>query len=539
MGIMTADPGTPIGSADLLRVLGGGRADGPPDAAATRAWHELVERYGAYAWTICWRILEDRDASEEAAQELWLHVRAKAHLFKGTGPDPEASARAWLAQLATTCSLHALRRRRRERSHRRPLTMDRAADPVPTTDHEHLRLAVRHELEAMPEADGTALSLRYIAGCDYAEVGSSLGCSPQAARVRVHRALKRLRSRLSRGGAALGAAGGGMACDDILPGFASGCIAAVPPPPPQLLAHWHGLLSSPLHPAASSAALPLGSKLMAKLSLAAASVAAAAVLSSALSSANAVIAAADTPPPAPAETAPAAPGPQVPAQSSSQSSSQVSMTTVNGRTQVTVNGRPVDLGGALGAAPGSQLSVTTVDGRPQVTVNGRPVDPASVFVDGQPGQAAPVERTWLGVETGEASVTLDHQLHLAEHTGLEVETVLPDSPAAAAGIKAYDVLTHIDDHLLTDPDQLDTLLDTYADKQVVSVRLLREGKEVRLEATLGRHLDHGPRDPRQRRLLVLRKKLQKEAQRMMEFPVPGGSAPAVPAPARPTEPNPF
>ena len=52
--------------------------------------------------------------------------------------------------------------------------------------------AVRRALDELPERDREALSLRVIEARPYREIATLLGCSEQAARVRVSRGLQRL-----------------------------------------------------------------------------------------------------------------------------------------------------------------------------------------------------------------------------------------------------------------------------------------------------------------------------------------------------------
>jgi hypothetical protein len=103
-----------------------------------------------------------------------------------------------------------------------------------------------------------------------------------------------------------------------------------------------------------------------------------------------------------------------------------------------------------------------------------------------------VERTWLGVVVSQASPTLAHQLGLAAGAGLQVERVVPDSPAAAAGIEQYDVLVRLGDQLLVNQQQLEVVLDTNADGARTTVQLMRQAKERTLEVVLRRRMM--PRD---------------------------------------------
>src|SRR5581483_12087828 len=64
---------------------------------------------------------------------------------------------------------------------------------------------------------------------------------------------------------------------------------------------------------------------------------------------------------------------------------------------------------------------------------------------------------FIGVETSPVTPALTAQLALPEGTGLVVEQVVPDSPAAAS-IKPNDILLKLDDQWLIDPWQFAVLV---------------------------------------------------------------------------------
>jgi len=63
--------------------------------------------------------------------------------------------------------------------------------------------------------------------------------------------------------------------------------------------------------------------------------------------------------------------------------------------------------------------------------------------------AATVKATYLGVATSFPPEPLADQLKLAKGVGLLVEFIDAKGPAAAAGLRKNDVLTRLDDQLLT------------------------------------------------------------------------------------------
>ena len=97
--------------------------------------------------------------------------------------------------------------------------------------------------------------------------------------------------------------------------------------------------------------------------------------------------------------------------------------------------------------------------------------------------------TWLGVAADEVSEELRAQLPLESGAGLVVRSVIPGSPAAAAALQNNDVLLKLDDQLLTNPQQLRTLVSAKKDGETVKVTYFRRGQQATTEVKLAMHED--------------------------------------------------
>jgi len=94
--------------------------------------------------------------------------------------------------------------------------------------------------------------------------------------------------------------------------------------------------------------------------------------------------------------------------------------------------------------------------------------------------------TYLGVETDEVPRVVSEQLGLPKGFGLVVEYVVPDGPAAAAGIQQSDILRMLNDQILTEPDQLSKLIRSFPDGTTVTFTVLRKGKEEKIGVKLAK-----------------------------------------------------
>ena len=116
---------------------------------------------------------------------------------------------------------------------------------------------------------------------------------------------------------------------------------------------------------------------------------------------------------------------------------------------------------------------------------------------GQPAQPLPppgdrdrhekkVPVTYLGVETSDVPRVVSEQLGLPKGFGLVVDYVVPEGPAAAAGIQQNDILKMFNDQILTEPDQLSKLVRSLSEGTTVTLTVLRKGKEEKIGVKLAK-----------------------------------------------------
>jgi hypothetical protein len=94
--------------------------------------------------------------------------------------------------------------------------------------------------------------------------------------------------------------------------------------------------------------------------------------------------------------------------------------------------------------------------------------------------------TYLGVETSDVPRVVSEQLGLPRGFGLVVDYVVPDGPAAAAGVQQNDILRMLNDQILTEPDQLSKLIRSFSEGTTVTLTVLRKGKEEKIGVKLSK-----------------------------------------------------
>jgi len=166
--------------------------------AATRdgSSRAFAELYGAHAnrveRLVRSRCSQDEHAVADVVQEVF--TRALAHIDQLRDP---ALFGAWVRSIAGHVVVDHQRasKRTHELDEASGLTIE-AGDPMPDALVEAGDLIglLRRSLTALSEPDATAITLTVGRGLSPAELGAELGVSPGAAKVRLHRARKRLRA---------------------------------------------------------------------------------------------------------------------------------------------------------------------------------------------------------------------------------------------------------------------------------------------------------------------------------------------------------
>lgn len=166
-----------------------------PEPAA--GWAHLVAEHGPAIWSLIRGLSRGQDEAEDAYQEFWLRLPTAATGFTPAASGADGAARAWLMRVAYTTAMNRHRRQRAERAE--PLADLPAGEEAPMEDREARQVLadqVRNAINDLPENHRRPLVLHLIGGLGYEELAADLRCSVVNARVRVHRALKRVRERL-------------------------------------------------------------------------------------------------------------------------------------------------------------------------------------------------------------------------------------------------------------------------------------------------------------------------------------------------------
>jgi len=176
-----------------IALLADYRAKGTEEAFAA-----LVRQYAGLVYSVAFRRLSDGHWAEDVAQTVFSRLAAAKPPLK-----TDAELAGWLHRTTLHVSIDTWRResRRRIREQQAAIT-DASPAPDPWAQ---IAPALDDALDELAESDREVLLLRYFERKSMRDVGNALGITEAAAKMRVGRALERLRDGLTARNAACGA----------------------------------------------------------------------------------------------------------------------------------------------------------------------------------------------------------------------------------------------------------------------------------------------------------------------------------------------
>ncbi len=92
---------------------------------------------------------------------------------------------------------------------------------------------------------------------------------------------------------------------------------------------------------------------------------------------------------------------------------------------------------------------------------------------------------WLGIQIQDITRDVAEYYQLPKHEGVLIYQILPEGPASAAGMMAGDVITAFAGHPIRHSKELIQLVEAHQIGQTVRMEVLREGKGITLQVTIG------------------------------------------------------
>jgi RNA polymerase sigma-70 factor (ECF subfamily) len=160
------------------------------------AFDELVRATYTDTYTLAYRLTGDEEDARDVTQEAYLRAFRALKRFRG-----DAQFSTWLYRITANCAATLVGKRSRARHDE--LTEENAApdlrpeaDPEAMADAELLRDRVSGALAELPPRLRAVVVLRDVYDLPHEAIAQELGITEAAAKVRLHRARRKLRERL-------------------------------------------------------------------------------------------------------------------------------------------------------------------------------------------------------------------------------------------------------------------------------------------------------------------------------------------------------
>ena len=160
------------------------------------AFTRLVEEHQTHVYNLCYRMLGELEAAEDAAQESFLRAYQNIHRYDRNRPFAT-----WLLSIAAHYCIDRLRRRKLsmfslDQENEGGTTLEIADSASPDPEAESVKREERDHLHVLlkelDETDRAAVIMRYWYDFSEVEIAESLRLTVSAVKSRLHRASKEL-----------------------------------------------------------------------------------------------------------------------------------------------------------------------------------------------------------------------------------------------------------------------------------------------------------------------------------------------------------
>ncbi len=160
------------------------------------AFNELVRATSAATYTLAYRLVGNEEDARDVVQEAYLKSYRAIKDFRS-----DAQFSTWMYRITANCASTHVRSRRRHRYEELPdettvVDQGREVDPEAAAAGAELRSQLVAALSELPSRMRAVVVLRDVYDLTHAEIADHLGVTETAAKVRLHRARRRLRSSL-------------------------------------------------------------------------------------------------------------------------------------------------------------------------------------------------------------------------------------------------------------------------------------------------------------------------------------------------------
>ena len=159
---------------------------------AMHAYGLLVDRYKDMVFTLCLRMLKNKEDAEETAQDIFMKAYKSLSTFKGN-----SKFSTWIYKIAYNTSLDKLRSNKNKYI---TDTFDKINEnKIISTENAFVALELKEQqkiikkcLELLPGDDGFLLTLFYYDDLSVSELAATMGTNSNNVKIKLYRARKKL-----------------------------------------------------------------------------------------------------------------------------------------------------------------------------------------------------------------------------------------------------------------------------------------------------------------------------------------------------------
>ena len=164
-----------------------------------QAYALLVNRYQEYVFTLVLRIVKNREDAEEVSQDVFIKAYKNLNSFRG-----DSKFSTWLYTIVNNTGISFLRKRKLEIYSLDNEAVFERADNIDSgvranvIEQKSKQAMVNEAIALLSPEDALAITLFYKAEQSLEEMAKAMGIETNAAKVRLHRARTRLKSKMEK-----------------------------------------------------------------------------------------------------------------------------------------------------------------------------------------------------------------------------------------------------------------------------------------------------------------------------------------------------
>lgn len=149
----------------------------------TRAYEELMRRHEKLMFSVCLRLLGNRQDAEDITQDVMLKIFSKLHGFEG-----RSSFKTWLVRVTRNACKDWLKKRAISKHYSEALANEPQEHSTVEYEEDRLIGLLKH----LSPTDREVLTLRFVADLSLQEIAEMTELSLSATKMRLYRAIDRL-----------------------------------------------------------------------------------------------------------------------------------------------------------------------------------------------------------------------------------------------------------------------------------------------------------------------------------------------------------